>query len=48
MASSREIAQSLFLTVKMIETHLVAAYDKLGIGPRRQLPVALGERAGTR
>jgi DNA-binding CsgD family transcriptional regulator len=43
--TNRQIAQTLFLTVKTIETHLAAAYDKLGIRSRQQLPVALGERA---
>ena len=42
--TNRQIAQTLFLTVKTIETHLAAAYDKLGIRSRQQLPVALGER----
>jgi DNA-binding CsgD family transcriptional regulator len=36
--TNREIAQTLFLTVKTIETHLSAAYGKLGIRSRRQLP----------
>ena len=44
--TNRQIAQSLFLTVKTIETHLAAAYDKLGIRSRRELPEALGERPG--
>ncbi|MBS1870184.1 MAG: AAA family ATPase [Actinobacteria bacterium] len=44
--TNREIAQALFLTVKTIESHLAAAYDKLGISSRRQLPEALGGRAG--
>ena len=39
--TNRQIAQSLFVTVKTVETHLAAAYDKLGIGSRRQLPAAL-------
>ncbi len=39
--TNRQIAQTLFLTVKTIETHLGAAYDKLGINSRQQLPVAL-------
>ena len=29
--TNRQIAQSLFLTVKTIETHLAATYDKLGV-----------------
>jgi DNA-binding CsgD family transcriptional regulator len=40
--TNREIAQALFLTVKTIESHLAAAYDKLDIRSRRQLPAALG------
>jgi DNA-binding CsgD family transcriptional regulator len=39
--TNREIAQALFLTVKTIESHLAAAYDKLGIRSRQQLPAAL-------
>ncbi len=42
--TNRQIAQSLFVTVKTVEAHLSAAYDKLDIGSRRQLPDAL--RAG--
>jgi len=40
--TNRQIAETLFLTVKTIETHLGAVYDKLGIGSRRQLGAALG------
>ncbi|HEX6782017.1 MAG TPA: AAA family ATPase [Solirubrobacterales bacterium] len=39
--TNRQIAQSLFVTVKTVEAHLSAAYDKLDIGSRRQLPAAL-------
>ena len=39
--TNRQIAQDLFLTVKTIETHLSAAYDKLGIRSRQQLGDAL-------
>lgn len=42
--TNRQIAQALFLTIKTIETHLAAAYDKLGIHSRRELPEALGEQ----
>ena len=42
--TNRQIAQSLFVTVKTIETHLAATYDKLGIRSRQELPVALSER----
>lgn len=40
--SNREIAQTLFLTVKTIESHLSAVYDKLDIPSRQLLPRALG------
>jgi DNA-binding NarL/FixJ family response regulator len=39
--TNRQIAQDLFLTVKTIETHLSAAYDKLGIRSRQQLAAVL-------
>jgi DNA-binding CsgD family transcriptional regulator len=39
--TNREIAQALFLTVKTIEMHLSASYDKLGIRSRRLLADAL-------
>jgi DNA-binding CsgD family transcriptional regulator len=39
--SNREIAQTLFLTVKTVETHLSAAYRKLAIAGRAELPDAL-------
>jgi DNA-binding CsgD family transcriptional regulator len=41
--TNRQIAQSLFVTVKTVEAHLSAAYDKLDIDSRRQLSRALGE-----
>jgi DNA-binding CsgD family transcriptional regulator len=40
--TNRQIAQSLFVTVKTVEAHLSAAYDKLDIDSRRQLGDALG------
>jgi DNA-binding CsgD family transcriptional regulator len=40
--TNRQIAQTLFLTVKTIEAHLAATYDKLGIHSRRELASALG------
>jgi DNA-binding CsgD family transcriptional regulator len=43
--SNREIAQTLFVTVKTIETQLGAAYRKLGIASRRQLGGALTAEA---
>jgi DNA-binding CsgD family transcriptional regulator len=43
--TNRQIAQSLFVTVKTVEAHLSAAYDKLDISSRRELESALGEAA---
>jgi DNA-binding NarL/FixJ family response regulator len=40
--TNRQIAQSLFVTVKTVEAHLSAAYSKLDIRSRRELPAALG------
>jgi DNA-binding CsgD family transcriptional regulator len=39
--TNRQIAQELFLTVKTIETHLHATYEKLDIPSRQELPGAL-------
>lgn len=39
--TNRQIAQSLFVTLKTVEAHLSAAYDKLDIESRRQLGDAL-------
>ncbi len=39
--TNRQIAQTLYLTVKTIESHLAATFDSLGIRSRRQLPAAL-------
>jgi DNA-binding CsgD family transcriptional regulator len=39
--TNRQIAQSLFVTIKTVEAHLSAAYDKLDISSRRQLPGTL-------
>ncbi|MFF3404484.1 Tn3 family transposase [Streptomyces sp. NPDC002659] len=40
-ATNRQIAQQLFVTPKTVEVHLSAAYRKLGITTRTQLPAAL-------
>ena len=40
--TNRQVAQELFVTIKTVETHLGAVYDKLGIRSRRQLEQALG------
>ncbi|MGH3134923.1 MAG: helix-turn-helix transcriptional regulator, partial [Gaiellaceae bacterium] len=39
--TNRDIAQTLYVTPKTVEVHLSNAYRKLGIGSRRELPVAL-------
>jgi DNA-binding CsgD family transcriptional regulator len=44
--TNRQIAQSLFGTIKTVEAHLSAAYDKLDVSSRRQLPPALAEQPG--
>lgn len=44
--TNREIAQTLFLTVKTIESHLTAVYDKLGVRSRQLLPHSLGRDQG--
>jgi DNA-binding CsgD family transcriptional regulator len=41
--TNRQIAQTLFVTVKTVEAHLSAAYDKLDISSRGQLPDALAD-----
>jgi DNA-binding CsgD family transcriptional regulator len=40
--TNREIAQSLFVTVKTVEFHLGQAYRKLDISSRAELTDALG------
>ena len=42
--SNPEIAQSLFVTRKTVETHLGRVYRKLGISGRDHLARALGEQ----
>jgi DNA-binding CsgD family transcriptional regulator/tetratricopeptide (TPR) repeat protein len=45
-ASNKQIAQSLFLTVKTVEMHLSNCYRKLDIRSRRDLPPALATSLG--
>jgi DNA-binding CsgD family transcriptional regulator len=40
--TNREIAQALFVTIKTVEGHLRAAFMKLGIRSRAELPALLG------
>jgi DNA-binding CsgD family transcriptional regulator len=40
-SSNREIAASLFLSIRTVETHLTSAYRRMGISSRRELPGAL-------
>ncbi|MDQ3740481.1 MAG: helix-turn-helix transcriptional regulator, partial [Actinomycetota bacterium] len=40
--SNREIAQTLFLTVKTVETHLSNVYRKLDVRSRKELAPVLG------
>jgi DNA-binding CsgD family transcriptional regulator len=44
--SNREIAQTLFVTEKTVETHLGRAFRKLDVSSRRQLPDALASTEG--
>jgi DNA-binding CsgD family transcriptional regulator len=44
--TNREIAQSLFVTEKTVETHLGRAFRKLDISSRRQLPDVLSGAVG--
>ena len=44
--SNREIAQTLFVTEKTVETHLGRAFRKLDISSRRKLPDVLIHAAG--
>jgi DNA-binding CsgD family transcriptional regulator len=43
-AANKSIAQTLYVTPKTVELHLSAAYRKLGIRSRRELPAALARR----
>jgi DNA-binding CsgD family transcriptional regulator len=40
--TNREIAQTLVLSEKTVESQLRAAFRKLGVSSRRELPVAVG------
>lgn len=44
---NRDIAQTLFVTVKTVEWHLNRAYRKLGITSRHELPKALARQRAT-
>jgi DNA-binding CsgD family transcriptional regulator len=44
--TNREIAQTLFVTEKTVETHLGRSFRKLDISSRRQLPDVLTRAAG--
>ena len=44
--TNREIAQTLFVTEKTVETHLGRSFRKLSISSRRQLPDVLATTAG--
>ncbi|MGH2871456.1 MAG: helix-turn-helix transcriptional regulator [Solirubrobacteraceae bacterium] len=44
--TNQEIAQSLFVSVKTIETHLQHSYSKLTVNSRKQLAAALGHYDG--
>jgi DNA-binding CsgD family transcriptional regulator len=45
-STNREIAQTLFVTEKTVETHLGRAFRKLDVSSRRQLPEVLASTAG--
>ena len=47
-ATNKSIAQTLYVTPKTVELHLSAAYRKLGIRSRRELPVALTRPSGSK
>jgi DNA-binding NarL/FixJ family response regulator len=39
--TNRQIAETLFLTLRTVETHLTSSYSKLNISSRRELTAAL-------
>ena len=41
-ASNREIAERLVVSVRTVENHLYAVYERLGVAGRRELPEVLG------
>jgi DNA-binding NarL/FixJ family response regulator len=41
--TNKEIAQTLYVTLKTVEVHLSSSYRKLGIGSRRELVQALAD-----
>ena len=41
--SNRDIAQTLYVSHKTVEKHLTAAYRKLGVGARDELPSVLAK-----
>ena len=45
--TNREIAERLFVTIKTVETHLMAVYRKLGIRTRDELPPVLATELAT-
>jgi ATP/maltotriose-dependent transcriptional regulator MalT len=46
--SNREIAESLFVTLKTVEWHLKHSYQKLEIGSRKELRAKLGGKLDER
>ena len=46
--ANREIAESLYVTVRTVEFHLSHSYRKLGIDSRGKLAAALGQPILTR
>ena len=45
--TNREIAEQMFVTIKTVETHLMAVYRKLGIRTRDELPPLLAADLAT-